>query len=92
MRTNNPFVKGLAKWRAKKASADARSRYYGAVHCCRQLSLLDNSFAFEIRQKGVFGSPDICQIRRPEYITISEYDDCVVIKDGKVYELKKEAI
>ena len=88
----NPFYRGLAKWRAKKIKAEANSLYAGMVHHCQRLSQFDNQFAFVIKHKGTFGGPDIMQINRPDNLSISEFDNCVVIKDGKIYELKNEAI
>ena len=88
----NPFHRGLAKWRARKITAEARSLYYGAVHNCRMMSTFNKDFAFIVKRKGVFGGPVIEQIPRPGNVQLSELDNCVVIKDGKVYELRQEEV
>ena len=88
----NPFYRGWAKWRAKKIKAEANSLYFGMVHHCRRLSQLDHQFAFVVKHKGVFGGPDVCQIDRRDDLLISELNNCVVIKDGKVYELRNDTI
>ena len=38
---------------------------------------------------GIFGGPVVEQITRPECVSLSETDRCVIVKDGYVYELTK---
>lgn len=37
----------------------------------------------------MFGYPRLEQIDRPSNVRLSELDDCVIVKDGYVYELTK---
>ena len=68
-------------------------RYYDAmVHNCCRVSAANNSLSFAVHHRGIFGGPVIEQITRPEIVQLSETDDCVIVKDGQVYQLKKEAI
>lgn len=68
-------------------------RYFdGIVHNCCRVSANNNDLAFAIHRVGVFGGPVIEQIARPENVSLSETDDCVIVKDGQVYQLKREVI
>lgn len=82
----------ISRWRAVNIRANAGRYFDGVVHNCCRVSASNHKLAFVVRRTGVFGGPVIELIDRPDNVQLSEYDDCVVIKDGKVYELKKEAI
>ena len=64
----------------------------GIVHNCCRVSAANKELAFVVHRVGVFGGPVIEQIARPENVQISETDDCVVVKDGRVYQLTWEEI
>lgn len=81
-----------AYYRAKSLKANTGRYFDGIVHNCCRLSAANNTLAFAIHRVGVFGGPVIEQITRPDSVQLSETDDCVIVKDGQVYQLKKEAI
>lgn len=64
--------------------------FYGAVHNCCRVSANNHSLAFAIH-RSVKGYPRIEQIKRPDEVALCESDDCVVVKDGYMFELKKES-
>lgn len=74
-------------WQIRK---NAELYYDSMVRHCAKLSRHDHSFAFIVHRVGAFGGPDIDQIERPKTVELTETDNCVVIKDGLVYELKRE--
>ena len=80
----------LAYYRAKALKANA-GRYYDAmVHNCARVSANNGDLAFAVHRRGVFGGPVVEQIQRPGTVQLSESDDCVIVKDGNVYELRRE--
>lgn len=68
---------------------EAEASFAGAVHNCCRVSANNHSLAFAIH-RSVKGYPRIEQIKRPEVVALCESDDCVVVKDGYMFELKKE--
>lgn len=58
-----------------------------AEHCCR-VSANNHRIAFRI-ERSVCGYPMVEIIERPETVVLTELDNCVIIKDGFMYELKK---
>ena len=82
----------VAYYRSKALKANSGRYFNGIVHNCCRVSAANNELAFVVHRVGVFGGPVIEQIARPENVQISETDDCVVVKDGYVYHLTKEAI
>ena len=81
-----------AYYRAKSMKANTGRYFDGIVHNCCRVSANNNDLAFAIHRVGVFGGPVIEQIARPENVSLSETDDCVIVKDGQVYQLKREVI
>lgn len=69
----------------KRESADA---FAGIIHNCCKVSHNNHSIAFVIH-RSVFGYPRLEQIDRPSNVRLSELDDCVIVKDGYVYELTR---
>ena len=69
-----------------------RNYFDGMVHHFCKVTAATPTLAFVIRRKGIFRGPVADQIEKPQNVTLSETDDCVIIKDGYAYELKKEAI
>ena len=61
----------------------------GVVHNCCKVSSNNYQLAFVIH-RSVKGYPRVESLRRPDIVLLSETDDCVIVKDGYVYELKKE--
>lgn len=78
-----------AYYRAKYIKANTGRYFDGIVHNCCRLSAANNALAFAIHRVGVFGGPVIEQITRPQIVQLSETDDCVIVKDGYVYELTR---
>lgn len=68
---------------------EAEASFAGAVHNCCRVSANNHSLAFAIH-RSVKGYPRIEQIKRPDVVALCESDDCVVVKDGYMFELKKE--
>lgn len=61
----------------------------GAVHNCCKVSSNNHQLAFVIH-RSVKGYPRVESLRRPDIVQLSERDDCVIVKDGYVYELRRE--
>ena len=68
---------------------EAEASFAGAVHNCCRVSANNHSLAFAIH-RSVKGYPRIEQIKRPDVVALCESDDCVVVKDGYMFELRKE--
>ena len=75
--------------RAQRIAQCARDYYDAVVHHGGGVSRANNNLAFLIERVGIFGGPVITQITRPDEVTIGEFDNTVVVKDGFSYELKK---
>ena len=74
--------------RAMRISDFAHTKFDTVVFSCANLSRVNNSLAFVVRRSGVFGVPVVESIPRPDVVALKETDDCVIVKDGKTYELK----
>ena len=74
--------------RAKRVKDLAQTKFDTVVYSCANVSRSNNSLSFVISRTGAFGVPKIEPIQRPDVVILSESNDCVVIKDGKIYELK----
>ena len=86
-------MKRIIAFYCGKSIKSNTGRYFdGIVHNCCKVSAANNDLAFAIHRVGVFGGPVIEQIPRPDVVQLSEEDDCVIVKDGYVYYLKREAI
>lgn len=75
--------------RARRIKINADDHYNTAVYSCARVSKANNNLCFVIRRAGIFGGPLIETIRRPEIVVLTESDNCLIIKDGKIYELVK---
>ena len=73
--------------RARRVTDIGKAKYDCAVVGCADVSRINNSLAFKVRRDGPFGNPVIEQIPRPDRVVLGETSDCVVIKDGRIYEL-----
>ena len=80
----------LVRQRELMIRREAEASFAGAVHNCCRVSANNHSLAFAIH-RSVKGYPRIERIKRPDEVALCESDDCVVVKDGRVYELKREA-
>ena len=76
--------------RAVRIKGEVNAYYHGMVHNCARVSAANRSLSFAVHRVGVFGGPLVEQITRPECVSLSETDRCVIVKDGMVYELKRE--
>lgn len=74
--------------RAMRISNFEHTKFDTVVFSCANLSRVNNSLAFVIRRSGAFGVPVVESIPRPDVVEIAETDNCVIVKDGKTYELK----
>lgn len=78
-------------FRAKRVKDETALRFDGIVHNCCKVSENNHSLSFIVHRDGVFGHPRVEQVKRPLDVTISESDNCVVVKDGYAYELRRDA-
>lgn len=74
----------LRLWHIKD---EAPRLFDGAVHHCARLSALNRSLAFIVIRVKPFGGPKVERIDRPRVISLSEADECIVVRDGHVFEL-----
>lgn len=81
----------LVRMRAVRTKSEVNAYYYGTVHNCARVSAVNNTLSFAVHRIGIFGGPEVEQITRPDIVQLSEVDKCVIVKDGMVYELKREA-
>ena len=72
----------LVRMRAIRIKSEVNAYYHGTVHNCARVSAVNKT--------GIFGGPVVEQITRPDIVQLSEVDKCVIVKDGMVYELKRE--
>ena len=79
----------LVRQRELMIRREAEASFAGAVHNCCRVSANNHSLAFAIH-RSVKGYPRIEQIKRPDVVALCESDDCVVVKDGYVFELRKD--
>ena len=82
--------KPVARYRLNTIRIATRNYYESIVrHCCR-VTRANNDLSFVVHRSGVFGGPVVEQIHKPNVVELSDNDNCVIVKDGYVYELKKE--
>ena len=80
----------IVRMRAVRIKSEVNAYYHGTVHNCARVSEVNKSLSFAVHRVGIFGGPEVEQITRPEIVQLSETDRCVIVKDGYVYELRKE--
>ncbi len=80
----------LAYYRAWRISKEVENYFAGVVHNCTRVSAANNILSFAIFRVGAFGGPVVKLIDRPARVVLAEDDRCVIVKDGKVYELTQE--
>ena len=80
----------LVRMRAIRVKSEVNAYYHGTVHNCARVSEVNNTLSFAVHRVGIFGGPEVEQISRPDIVQLSETDRCVIVKDGYVYELRKE--
>lgn len=80
----------IAYYRAWRISKEVESYFAGTVHNCARVSAVNNALSFVVFRVGVFGGPVVQLIDRPARVALAEDDRCVIVKDGKVYELTQE--
>lgn len=78
-----------ARRRAGRVAGKNRDAFGAAVYGCQMVSHYNNGLSFAVERTGAFGFPKIVVAPRPEDVTISETDNCVIVKDGYIYELTK---
>lgn len=80
----------LRQKRDEMRRREIAAMFDGVVHNCCKVSSNNHQLAFVIH-RSVKGYPRVESLRRPDIVQLSETDDCVIVKDGYMYELKKEA-
>lgn len=88
MSITDTIKRTLVKQKAVYLKREAAAKFAGVVHNCCNVSANNHSISFAVR-RSVFGFPMLEKIDRPQEVQISEHDDCVIVKDGFVYELTK---
>ena len=78
----------ISRWRAVNIRANAGRYFDGVVHNCCKVSANNHNLSYVV-YKSVQGYPRVESIDRPEVVELSELDNCVIVKDGYVYELTK---
>lgn len=73
--------------RLRHIKDEAPRLFNSAVHHCARLSALNRSLAFIVIRVKPFGGPKVERIDRPRVISLSETDECIVVRDGHVFEL-----
>ena len=68
--------------------AEVRRKFDGVVHNCCKVSANNHKIAFVI-YRSVLGYPMLEQIDWRDNVVLSDKDNCVIVKDGYVYELTK---
>ena len=74
--------------RTMRIAKKANDRFDSVVRACAKISETNNELSFLVERIGPFNGPKIETIYRPDVVTIGEYDNCVIVKDGKIYEMK----
>ena len=77
--------------RAERIRNEASLYYNGMLHNLCKISSYDKSLSFVVRRVGIFRGPKVERIERPVCVALCETDDCVIVKDGNVYQLTREA-
>ena len=77
-------------YRAGRIRAESARYFAGVVHNCARVSANNKSIAFVVHHAGIFGGPRAQQIDKPREVALSEFDNCVVVREGYVYELTKQ--
>ncbi len=72
-----------------RITKEANAKFDSAVRACANISWNNNSLAYIVSHIGPFGGPVVEQIERPDVVVISETDNYIVVKDGKIYKLTK---
>ena len=80
----------LVRMRAIRIKSEVNAFYYGTVHNCARVSAVNKTLSFAVHRVGIFGGPLVEQITRPDIIQLSETDKCVIVKDGYIFEMRKE--
>ena len=86
---SNFVSRGLARWRLDSIRIKTHDNFVDTVKACRLLSSDDDPYIYIIHREGVFGGPVVHKELKPDIVTLSESDKCVVVKDGYSYELVK---
>ena len=79
----------LAIRRAKAIKREAELYFHAQVHHCCRVSANNHDIAYLIDRVGIFNGPKVELITRPNEVILSEFEDCVIVKDGYVYEMTK---
>ena len=75
-----------------RISRIARDSFNRAAYSCANVSRVNRSLAFVIDRITAFDFPQIQQIKRPDNVVITEKSNCVVVKDGSIYELPENMV
>lgn len=86
----NCIKRYIAEERAKMRKREIEYCFVGIVHNCCKVSANNHNLSYVV-YKSVQGYPRVESIDRPEVVELSELDNCVIVKDGYVYELTKRA-
>ena len=85
----NPIKRLFIRYKADQIKTRTQYKFNNTVWDCANISAVNNSLAFAVHKKGVFGYPVVELIKRPENVCLDELDNVVIVKDGYVYEMTK---
>lgn len=88
MRQGFKITDAFKRRREEYLRADVTRKFNGVLHKCCGISENNHKIAYVVH-RSVLGFPRIEQIERPQEVQLSETDDCVIVKDGVVYELTR---
>lgn len=75
--------------RAKRIRQSSWRYFDSAVYNCARVSANNKRLAFAIHHVGPFGGPSVKLIPRPDIVKIEDTMNCVIVRDGVVYEMIK---
>lgn len=85
--TTNLYRAIKIRMRASSIKEFALNYYESTLSNCAKITAVNHSLCFIVYRKGVFGGPVIRTVDYPHEVTLSEFDNFVVVKDGFVYKL-----
>jgi len=83
-----------ALWRLSCAKSDAQRFYEATAYHLAKASAVNHDLAYALHKVGIFGGPriEILDRRYLDDVVLHEKENCVIIKDGFIYRLTREAV
>lgn len=83
------YKRWLACNRLRTIHIQVLNHLYELERGCKRITSADDTKAYAIYRDGVFGSPILKEISKPDNVVLSENENRIIVKDGYVYELTK---